>query len=136
MTYPRRFRDEVFKLWHMGVQVEEISRQYNNRPRKETIWKWWGRYNWDAKKRLIQKKSNEKLTESLADMDRRHAMTERAIQHKGIKQMNEDEDESYKVTPRDINESIKTERLIRGATTEIVENQVKVYRWKDADNVK
>ena len=50
--------------------------------------------------------------------------------------MNEDEDESYKVTPRDINESIKTERLIRGATTEIVENQVKVYRWKDADNVK
>jgi len=122
MAYPNSTKNECLKLFIAGIPIEQISKQYKNRPTKQTLWAWYNKYNWQATLEGSHAKIKDKLDEDLTKLTTNQHTIFNYLIAKDMAILKEKiEQGKHNPTEHDIRENAKHLLLLMGKATERVE---------------
>jgi len=122
MVYSNKLKEEIFGRFCDGIPIENLAREYGNKPTKETIWTWYAKDRWAQKRSEILRKSYEILAEDKAKIIAQYIKASQIPMSLYAKKIREFEKLSIKtVTFTDVEKGAKLFMLLNGMATEKTE---------------
>lgn len=131
MRYKQETKDTALKLFVAGNTLESIGKM-DGMPSKQTLWDWYKKYNWEAKRNKATQKADDILDESLTDISLRQKQIARGLQNRLIRNIRAKLDRVKKNnkgeiidaemgTVNDLLNVLRHELLLEGKVTERME---------------
>jgi hypothetical protein len=122
MPYSNEVKIEALKLFLKGIPIEVISREnFNGKPSKVTLWKWYRVYNWEGKRLEAKQKADKELNGELTDFMVKQKRELISIHEKVVNLVHKKLDEEKDVSFNDLLNLYKYEGLLLGQATERTE---------------
>ena len=118
MAYSKKTKTKAFKLFCEGVPIEQIGKQLEGSPSKNTIWKWHNQGNWKERLAKIDRRADEKVGEGLAEIKSRQRRLIKNFYAEYLKAAKAGN--APPVLPKDIINAMRHELLLAGEETERV----------------